>query len=219
MDDLYALEGDGAGAWQRKHKRRKAREAAAKIRAQVRAEAKTDLAQRIKKWRKRWKLKALANKAAGLPPPSKKGRPRDIPAKRSGLVDMTGQRFGRLTVIRIAPVSRSKGQNRSWWVRCDCGSREHPVAGTNMRQGITKSCGCLKRGKRRVRPLSERMTVMAICLRSRGDKKAARLLELGAKSVSREEAALARGRDSVKLRKPRKVSQECPASPIPDTMH
>lgn len=144
MDDLYALEGGGsATAWQRRHNRRKHREAALNARRALRAEAKADLKKRTRKWREKWKAQAAANKAAGLPPPSRKGRPRDM--KRPQWLDMTGWRFGRLTVIRVAPISSNgKNHGRRWWVKCDCGTGEKRVAGTNLRQGKLLSCGCLK---------------------------------------------------------------------------
>ena len=148
MDDLYALEGGGsATAWQKKHKRRKAREAALKARREQRAEVKADLKKRLKKWRTRWKADAASNKAAGLPPPSRHGRPRDL---IKNYLDMTGWRFGLLTVLRVAPVSKNGAQRcLTWWVQCDCGSPEKRINGTTLRQRNSKSCGCYK--SRRVR--------------------------------------------------------------------
>lgn len=145
MDDLYALDGGGAAtAWQKRHQKRKAREAAIKLRRQLKAEAKADLAKRTRKWRVKWNAQAATNKAAGLPPPKKYARPRDINPKVHNLVDETGKRYGRLTVIRIAPVSKSQGRNRRWVVKCDCGTGEHLISGTVLRQGNSKSCGCLR---------------------------------------------------------------------------
>jgi hypothetical protein len=164
MDDLLALDGgSSATKWQKRHARRKASEAALKLRRQVRAEAKADLKKRTKKWRAKWKTEAEANKAIGLPPPSRKGRPRDM--SKPQWVDMTGQRFGKLTVLRIAPISKNGKQRcRRWWVKCDCGHAEHLVSGTCLRQGIARSCGCLKAdvGKaRRERRLAELQRLQA----------------------------------------------------------
>lgn len=57
--------------------------------------------------------------------------------------DMTGKRFGRLTVLHRA-------QNRSgmtaWHCRCDCGT-ELDVIAHNLVIGNTRSCGCLKRDR------------------------------------------------------------------------
>ena len=56
------------------------------------------------------------------------------------VIDMTGQRFGRLTVEKISPVV---GSDRAicWRCICDCGN-ECIVRGTALRAGLTVSCGC-----------------------------------------------------------------------------
>lgn len=56
--------------------------------------------------------------------------------------DLTGMRFNRLTVIRQAEKSKS-GETR-WVCRCDCGN-ETIVQSNNLKSGLVKSCGCLKR--------------------------------------------------------------------------
>lgn len=63
----------------------------------------------------------------------------------SKLVDLTGQRFGRLTVIERAEtyVTPGKQKKSMWRCRCDCG-RVSSYKGTNLRRGEVKSCGCLK---------------------------------------------------------------------------
>ena len=53
-------------------------------------------------------------------------------------VDITGQRYGRLTVIKIA----SKGKHTKWLCKCDCG-KECIIFGCALKSGNTKSCGCL----------------------------------------------------------------------------
>ena len=50
-------------------------------------------------------------------------------------IDIQGQRFGRLVVLRKVLGG--------WFVRCDCGA-EKPVIGTHLRKGRVRSCGCLK---------------------------------------------------------------------------
>jgi len=58
-------------------------------------------------------------------------------------IDMTGQRFGRLLVLGQA-TPRNTAQRSKWWLcRCDCG-REVAFNGANVRQGISRSCGCLR---------------------------------------------------------------------------
>ena len=54
-------------------------------------------------------------------------------------IDITGQRFGRLVVLRYAP----EWKVGYWRVRCDCGT-EFFTEGRAMRTGRTRSCGCLR---------------------------------------------------------------------------
>lgn len=60
----------------------------------------------------------------------------------SRLIDMTGKRFGRLTVISRA--SNINGKISAWTCRCDCGTIK-VVRGYDLRSGGTKSCGCYRR--------------------------------------------------------------------------
>ena len=55
-------------------------------------------------------------------------------------IDLTGQRFGKLIVKEKA--SNYKGRT-AWLCQCDCG-QEKIVTTKNLRNGTTKSCGCLK---------------------------------------------------------------------------
>jgi hypothetical protein len=57
------------------------------------------------------------------------------------LIDITGQKFGKLTVIEKLP-SRPGVKASIWRCRCDCG-KETIAQGTSLRQGYKKSCGCL----------------------------------------------------------------------------
>lgn len=59
----------------------------------------------------------------------------------SKLIDLTGQRFGRLVVVERADNS-ADGRAR-WLCKCDCG-KEIVTYGSWLRNGDTKSCGCLK---------------------------------------------------------------------------
>ena len=65
-------------------------------------------------------------------------RNKDILKQRA--IDLTGQRFGRWTVL-----SRSENTKRdvtTWLCKCDCGTIR-VVNGINLRSGATNSCGCL----------------------------------------------------------------------------
>ena len=58
------------------------------------------------------------------------------------MIDLTGQKFGKLLVIRrdgSAPNGGSKAP--MWLTRCDCG-QEKRMNGSNLRRGVSKSCGC-----------------------------------------------------------------------------
>lgn len=57
-------------------------------------------------------------------------------------IDMTGQRFGRLVVLR--ENGRTKYGKVMWMCKCDCGA-EVTVIGNQLRNGHTKSCGCYNR--------------------------------------------------------------------------
>jgi hypothetical protein len=56
-------------------------------------------------------------------------------------MDLTGQRFGRLTVVLFA--GKDKYGHTEWLCRCDCGT-EKIIMSTHLRTGKIKSCGCLK---------------------------------------------------------------------------
>ena len=57
------------------------------------------------------------------------------------VIDLTGLRFGRLTVVGFAEI---RNRRTYWKCVCDCG--EEKVACTaDLRRGHTKSCGCLQR--------------------------------------------------------------------------
>jgi hypothetical protein len=67
-------------------------------------------------------------------------------------ISLIGQRFGMLVVkaeeLRANPVWHHP---RTWCVcQCDCG-REHGVWRQSIQQGLTKSCGCLRRRDTRER--------------------------------------------------------------------
>lgn len=57
------------------------------------------------------------------------------------LRDLTGNRFGRLTVISRLP---SVNKRTMWLCKCDCGNEVSVDAG-NLHSDNTQSCGCLQR--------------------------------------------------------------------------
>jgi len=56
------------------------------------------------------------------------------------LIDLTGQKFGELTVLERAGSTRYSG-NARWLCRCKCGS-VIKVGSGELRSGHSKSCGC-----------------------------------------------------------------------------
>ena len=54
--------------------------------------------------------------------------------------DLTGQRFGRLTVINR--VENNKYNRTQWLCQCECG-KTTILTGNALLRGNTKSCGCL----------------------------------------------------------------------------
>ena len=64
-------------------------------------------------------------------------------------VDLTGRRFGRLTVVERRGSDDLR--KATWACACDCG-KTTIVRGYNLRQGDTQSCGCLVGLVRRAQP-------------------------------------------------------------------
>lgn len=65
------------------------------------------------------------------------------------VIDLTGKKFGLLTVISLCDYDhyKNKGQiEKVWHCRCDCGS-EIDVVGNILKNGGKKSCGCLRKQK------------------------------------------------------------------------
>ena len=56
------------------------------------------------------------------------------------MIDLTGERFGRWTVIGLAP---STPRNAKWFCKCECGTIKIVRAAT-LRNGDSKSCGCYR---------------------------------------------------------------------------
>lgn len=67
--------------------------------------------------------------------------------ERKDLSISSGDRFGRLTVLRDLGT-RGK-QSRDWLCQCDCGALPRAVPQTSLKSGQTQSCGCLGAERRR----------------------------------------------------------------------
>lgn len=76
---------------------------------------------------------------------------------RMKLIDLVGERFGKLVVIeradnyRVCTMYPDEPSHvttfTQWRCKCDCGG-EKVVLGINLRAGRTTSCGCTKRGRK-----------------------------------------------------------------------
>lgn len=97
---------------------------------------------------------------------------------RSLRCDLTGQRFGILTVIsraedRVLPCGQTQ---KMWNCKCDCGSYVK-VRSAHLRHGDTRSCGCIKsHGEREIAEYLEQHGIKFIreyefedCLNSNGN--------------------------------------------------
>lgn len=63
------------------------------------------------------------------------------------LIDLTGKKIGRWTVLKRA--ENDKHKHPMWSCRCDCGN-ESVISGNSLRVGNSKSCGCLNMDTRTI---------------------------------------------------------------------
>lgn len=63
---------------------------------------------------------------------------------KNNLNDLTGQKFGKLTVIERA---KNRGKVIYWLCKCECGGIIE-VQSAHLKNGNTKSCGCMKGNKK-----------------------------------------------------------------------
>lgn len=73
--------------------------------------------------------------------------------------DITGQKFGRLTVLYRSGTDRNG--KATWICRCDCGGMSTTIT-SHLRNGNTRSCGCLQKEKaaisaKKVQPLAAKL--------------------------------------------------------------
>lgn len=79
---------------------------------------------------------------------------------KENLIDLTGQRFGRLVLLERVPTPEYiKGKRPYWKCQCDCGNI-HLAESTNLRKGNVCSCGCLKsKGEEKISSLLQKYKV------------------------------------------------------------
>lgn len=56
--------------------------------------------------------------------------------------DLTGQRFGKLIVLKMGEKSKND-RHRHWICQCDCGNITKPIPSDKLKNGNTTSCGCI----------------------------------------------------------------------------
>lgn len=68
---------------------------------------------------------------------------RDAPKGREP--NVSGDRYGKLTLVREIERSNGAIRQRMWETNCDCGTVGHHARLTNLRNGHTSSCGCVQK--------------------------------------------------------------------------
>lgn len=81
--------------------------------------------------------------------------------------DLTGQKFGRLTVVR--EDGRDGYGSTNWLCICDCGKLV-TVRGSQLRSGHTRSCGCLQKDVASKNRATHKMSRTALFKRWEGMK-------------------------------------------------
>ena len=71
--------------------------------------------------------------------------------QKERIKDLSGQTFGRLTVISM--VEKRVGRSVAWECKCICGDMKQ-VSSTSLLTGNVRSCGCLRRNMDRIKDLS-----------------------------------------------------------------
>lgn len=79
-------------------------------------------------------------------------------ARAGRFVDLTGRSFGRLSVVQFLGFQQSKS---TWLCLCECGSRKI-ARGADLMNGMVISCGCARKDRPGIMPLSARSKCAAI---------------------------------------------------------
>lgn len=72
-------------------------------------------------------------------------RPLSCGCNKRGNKNIAGERFGRLVALKRV-ADNSSAMNSRWECNCDCGNK-HVVGTSELLNGVTRSCGCIKRAK------------------------------------------------------------------------
>lgn len=91
--------------------------------------------------RKKWLCRCSCGKERVVSDDNlRSGKSRSCGHKKPIRSDLTGMRFGRLTVLRFDRYE-TRLHSAVWRCLCDCGN-ETSVSATNLKSGHTTSCGC-----------------------------------------------------------------------------
>ena len=82
------------------------------------------------------------------------------------VIDLTGQKFGKLFVTARARNSINTKDKYAYWIcKCDCGNKK-VVRGQHLKTGNTKSCGCLGRGNPCINLVGQRFGKLLVIKKS-----------------------------------------------------
>ena len=70
----------------------------------------------------------------------KQGKTKSCGCNKGGRIDLTGQRFGKLLVLKYTKTEKNVAY---WLCQCDCGNQIE-ISSHSLVTGNTQSCGCLK---------------------------------------------------------------------------
>jgi hypothetical protein len=71
--------------------------------------------------------------------------------------NLVGNRYGRLTVLSLVESPASANIPTKWLCVCDCG-KQTEVQSSNLKSGVTRSCGCLQKELAKERSKKHGMT-------------------------------------------------------------
>lgn len=68
--------------------------------------------------------------------------------------DLTGQKFGRLTVLTREPY-KNRNITTKWFCICECGTKTKAIRLTDLKNGKVKSCGCFNKEQMKLRNIGK----------------------------------------------------------------
>lgn len=76
------------------------------------------------------------------------------------LQNLIGQKFGKLTVIKLGP--KDKNGQSTWYCNCDCGKTNVLISNNNLKRGLVGSCGCgvISIGELKIKQILEKNNIL-----------------------------------------------------------